>query len=219
MISSASDDNRKVGDLCSMSRVARSSTANFYAISGRHFSSAGFPVQKALRANRCANAECFEVPAIDAKANSAAIHFHIQRDRRDSTFYPTKALSLTSSAISLIKRGAVSAQYQTYKVAYKRLSHREREKVVAYRAMICSANQDVPFMTFGFYVLTMTFAATHRAVSDRACSLTQAEYRIEWRKRLGFVPLPALVRWPIDGTSSAWINSFRRRGRPQMYSR
>ena len=40
----------------------------------------------------------FEVPEIDLKSNSAALGFHVQRDRRNSTFYPTKGTLIDFTA-------------------------------------------------------------------------------------------------------------------------
>jgi hypothetical protein len=68
----------------------------------------------------------FEVPAIDAKANSAAIHFHIQRDRRDSTFYPTKGTLVDVIGNFFDQAWAVSVNIKPTKWLTT-LSHRERE--------------------------------------------------------------------------------------------
>ncbi|HJU56326.1 MAG TPA: BamA/TamA family outer membrane protein, partial [Pyrinomonadaceae bacterium] len=60
----------------------------------------------------------FEVPEIDLKSNSAALGFHVQRDRRDSTFYPTKGSLLDFTADFFDQAWGSRRQYQTYKIAY-----------------------------------------------------------------------------------------------------
>jgi hypothetical protein len=117
----------------------------------------------------------FEIPPIDAKANSAAIHFHIQRDRRDSTFYPTKGTLFDVIGNFFDQAWGSKRQYQTYKISYNGFRTVKEKQVLAYRGMICSANQSVPFMIFAFLASTMTSAAHGGTVPEPSHVRTQAE--------------------------------------------
>jgi hypothetical protein len=135
----------------------------------------------------------FEVPAIDAKANSAAIHFHVQRDRRDSTFYPTKGTLVDVIGNFFDQSWGSKRQYQTYKLAYNGFRTVKEKQVLAYRAMICSANQNVPFYDLCFYGFDNDIRGyTAGEFQNRRMFATQAEYRVELRKRLGVVAFGGL---------------------------
>ena len=130
----------------------------------------------------------FEIPEIDRKSNSAALGLHIQRDRRDSTFYPTKGTLIDFTADFFDQVWGSRREYQTYKVAYNGFRQVRPGQIFAYRAMGCSANGSVPFYDlclFGFNSDLRGY--TTGEFQNRRMFATQAEYRIQLPKRLGLV--------------------------------
>lgn len=146
----------------------------------------------------------FEIPEIDFKANSAALGFHVQRDRRDSTFYPTKGSLFDFTGDFFDQVWGSRREYQTYKIAYNEFRQLAPRQVFAYRAMGCSANGSVPFYDlclFGFNSDLRGY--TTGEFQNRRMFATQAEYRIELPKRLGLVAFGG-----VGGTARRW-NEFR----------
>ena len=129
----------------------------------------------------------FEVPDIDRKSNLAALGFHLQRDRRDSTFYPTKGSLFDFTSDFFDQVWGSRREYQTYKIAYNGFQEIKPRQVFAYRAMACSANGSVPFYDLCLYGLNSDLRGyTTGEFQNRRMFATQAEYRLSWRKRLGF---------------------------------
>jgi hypothetical protein len=130
----------------------------------------------------------FEVPQIDLKSTSAALGFHIQRDRRNNTFYPTKGTLFDFTADFFDQAWGSRRQYQTYKIAYNGFREVGDRQVFAYRAMGCTANGSVPFYDLCLYGFNSDVRGyTTGQFQNRRMFATQAEYRLDWRKRLGFV--------------------------------
>jgi hypothetical protein len=130
----------------------------------------------------------FEVPEIDFRSNSAALGFHLQRDRRDSTFYPTKGSLLDFTGDFFDQAWGSRREYQTYKMAYNGFSQIGTRQVFAYRATACSANGSVPFYDLCLFGANNDLRGyTTGQFQNRRMFATQAEYRIELRKRLGVV--------------------------------
>jgi Omp85 superfamily domain len=130
----------------------------------------------------------FEVPEIDLKSNSAALGFHIQRDRRNSTYYPTKGTLFDFTADFFDQTWGSRREYQTYKIAYNGFHEVASRRVFAYRAMACSANGSVPFYDLCMYGFNSDVRGyTTGEFQNRRMFAAQAEYRLDWRKRLGFV--------------------------------
>lgn len=130
----------------------------------------------------------FEVPEIDLNSNSAALGFHVQRDRRDSTFYPTKGSLFDFTSDFFDQAWGSRREYQTYKISYNGFHEMRPRQVFAYRAMGCTANGSVPFYDlclFGFNSDIRGY--TTGQFQNRRMFAAQAEYRIDWKKRLGFV--------------------------------
>src|SRR5215204_5190626 len=130
----------------------------------------------------------FEIPAIDLKSNSAALGLHLQRDRRDSTFYPTKGDLFDFTSDFFDQVWGSRREYQVYKVGYNGYREVAKRQVLAYRAMACSANGSVPFYDlclFGFNNDLRGY--TTGEFQNRRMFAGQGEYRLDWRKRLGFV--------------------------------
>ena len=146
----------------------------------------------------------FEIPAIDLKSNSAALGLHLQRDRRDSTFYPTRGSLIDFTGDFFDQVWGSRREYQTYKVAYNGFHQLAPRQVLAYRSMVCSANGSVPFYDlclFGFNSDLRGY--TTGEFQNRRMFATQAEYRIELPKRLGLVAFGG-----VGGTARRW-NEFR----------
>jgi hypothetical protein len=128
----------------------------------------------------------FEVPEIDIRSNSVALGFHVQRDLRDSTFYATKGNLFDFTADFFDQAWGSRREYQVYKIAYNSFHELAPRQVLAYRAMVCSANGSVPFYDlclFGFNNDLRGY--TTGEFQNRRMFAGQAEYRVELRKRLG----------------------------------
>jgi hypothetical protein len=146
----------------------------------------------------------FEIPEIDLNSNSAALGFHLQRDQRDSTFYPRKGSLFDFTADFFDQVWGSRREYQTYKIAYNGFHTLAARQVLAYRSMACSANGSVPFYDlclFGFNSDLRGY--TTGEFQNRRMFATQAEYRIELPKRLGLVAFGG-----VGGTARRW-SEFR----------
>ena len=149
----------------------------------------------------------FEVPAIDLKSNSAALGFHLQRDRRDSTFYPTKGTLFDFTSDFFDQAWGSRREYQVYKAGYNGYREVANRQVLAYRAMACSANGNVPFYDlclFGFNNDVRGYATGE--FQNRRMFAAQAEYRLDWRRRVGFVAFGG-----VGGVARKW-GDFRMDG-------
>ena len=149
----------------------------------------------------------FEVPEIDLRSNSAALGFHIQRDRRNSTFYPTKGTLINFTADFFDQLWGSRREYQSYKISYDGFREVAPRHVLAYRAMGCTANGNVPFYDlclFGFNNDIRGY--TTGQFQNRRMFAAQAEYRLDWRKRLGFAAFGG-----VGGVAKNW-GDFRMDG-------
>jgi Omp85 superfamily domain len=130
----------------------------------------------------------FVVPDIDARSNSAALGFHLQRDRRDHTFYSRTGSLFDFTADFFDQAWGSRREYQTYKIAYNGFRPIADRQVFAYRAMACSANGSVPFYDLCLYGFGADLRGyTTGEFQNRRMFATQAEYRLELPKRLGLV--------------------------------
>ncbi len=146
----------------------------------------------------------FEIPAIDIKSTSAALGFHVQRDLRDSTFYPTKGSLFDFTGDFFDQAFGSRREYQTYKIAYNGFHEMAKRQVFAYRVMACSANGSVPFYDLCLFGYNNDLRGyTTGQFQNRRMFASQAEYRLEWRKRLGFVAFGGL-----GGVARTW-SDFR----------
>jgi hypothetical protein len=149
----------------------------------------------------------FEIPEIDLKSKSVAIGFHIQRDRRNSTFYPTKGSLFDFTADFFDQAWGSRRQYQTYKIAYNGFHEVATRQVLAYRAMGCSANGSVPFYDLCLYGFNSDVRGyTTGQFQNRRMFAAQGEYRLDWRKRLGFTAFGG-----VGGVARNW-GDFRTDG-------
>jgi outer membrane protein assembly factor BamA len=146
----------------------------------------------------------FEIPNIDRNTISAALGIHIQHDKRDSTFYPRKGSLLDITGDFFAKGLGSRRQYQTYKVSYAGYHSLDPKQVLAYRGMICSANQNVPFYDLCLYGTQSNLRGyTGGEFQNRRQFATQAEYRRELKGRFGVVAFGGL-----GGIARRW-NEFR----------
>jgi len=142
----------------------------------------------------------FVVPAIDIKSNSAALGFHVQRDLRDSTFYPTKGTLLDFTGDFFDQAWGSRREYQTYKIAYNGFRQVKTGQVFAYRAMACSANGSVPFYDLCLFGYNSDLRGyTTGQFQNRRMFATQAEYRVELKKRLGLAAFGG-----VGGVARRW---------------
>ncbi|MBV9958246.1 MAG: BamA/TamA family outer membrane protein [Acidobacteria bacterium] len=149
----------------------------------------------------------FQVPEIDLKSNSAALGLHLQRDTRNSTFYPTRGTLLDFTADFFDQSVGSRREYQSYKLAYNGFREVAKRQVFAYRAMGCSANGSVPFYDLCLYGFNSDVRGyTTGEFQNRRMFAAQAEYRIDWRKRLGFVGFAG-----VGGVARNW-SDFRMDG-------
>ena len=142
----------------------------------------------------------FEIPAIDLRSNSAALGVHIQRDLRDSSFYPTKGSVFDFTADFFDQAWGSRREYQSYKIAYNGFREIAQRQVLGYRLMGCSANGSVPFYDLCLYGFNNDLRGyTTGQFQNRRMLATQAEYRLEWQKRLGFVAFGG-----VGGIARTW---------------
>jgi len=146
----------------------------------------------------------FQIPPLDVRSNSAAIGMHLQRDLRDSTFYPTKGSLFDFTDDFFDQAWGSRREYQTYKIGYNGFREIVPGQVFAYRLMGCSANGIVPFYDLCLYGFNSDLRGyTTGQFQNRRMFATQGEYRLTWQKRLGFVAFGG-----VGGTARTW-SEFR----------
>jgi len=146
----------------------------------------------------------FEIPPIDLQSTTVALGFHILRDKRDSTFYPTKGSLFETTADFFDESLGSKRQYQNYKVEYNAYHSVGTKQVIAYRGMICSANQNVPFYDLCLFGVNNDLRGyTGGEFQNRRMFATQAEYRRELKGRFGMVAFGG-----VGGIANRW-NAFR----------
>ena len=142
----------------------------------------------------------FVIPEIDLKSTSAALGFHVQRDRRNSTFYPTSGTLFDFTGDFFDQAWGSRREYQTYKVAFNGFRQMADKQVFAYRAMACSANGSVPFYDLCLYGFNSDLRGyTTGEFQNRRMFASQAEYRFELPKRLGLVAFAG-----VGGVAGRW---------------
>jgi len=146
----------------------------------------------------------FEIPAIDLQATTVAIGIHVQRDLRDSTFYPTKGTLFNLTGDFFDQAWGSKRQYQTYKLSYSGYRALGEKQVFAYTGMICSANQNVPFYDLCFYGTNNYLRGyTGGEFQNRRMFATQAEFRRKLKGRFGLVAFGG-----VGSVARRW-NEFR----------
>jgi hypothetical protein len=129
-----------------------------------------------------------DVPApiqeVQFKLPVAALGLHIQRDTRESQFYPRTGSVFDTKLYSSNQRVGALFTYQDYAVAFQQFFKLGEKQVLAYRVKACAVNGRAPF----FAVCSLGNAADLRGYPagryrDRRMLVGQAEYRREiwWR--------------------------------------
>jgi hypothetical protein len=141
----------------------------------------------------------FEIPPIDLKSTTAAIGFHIQRDTRDSTFYPRRGSLLDFKGDFFAKALGSNRNYQTYGLSYNGFRSLGKSQVLAYRASLCSVSDSAPFFDLCFYGARSDIRGyTAGEFQNRRMFAAQAEFRQElpfWRLGVvGFAGFGGIAR-------------------------
>jgi hypothetical protein len=130
----------------------------------------------------------FQIPSIDLQSTTAAIGFHIQRDVRDSTFYPRRGSLFDIKADFFAKPLGSNRDYQTYGVSYNGYRSIGDREVIAYRGVVCSVSDNTPFFDLCLYGARSDIRGyTAGEFQDHRMFAFQAEYRRELFWRLGAV--------------------------------
>ena len=146
----------------------------------------------------------FEIPTIDLRSTTVALGFRVQRDTTKGSFYPKKGSLFNATADFFDQSLGSRRQYQNYKVSYNSYNAIGTKQVLAYRGMICSANQSVPFYDLCLFGVSNDLRGyTGGQFQNRRMFATQAEYRRELPKRLGVVAFGG-----IGSVARRW-NEFR----------
>jgi hypothetical protein len=146
----------------------------------------------------------FQIPDIDIQSTTIALGIHVQRDLRDSTFYPRKGSIFNWTGDFFDQSWGSKRQYQTYKLQYNKYHAMAEKQVLAYRGMICSANQNVPFYDLCFFGTNNDLRSyTGGEFQNRRMFATQAEFRQELKGRFGVVAFGG-----VGGIARRW-NEFR----------
>ena len=128
------------------------------------------------------------IPDLGLKSTTAAIGFHVQRDLRDSTFYPRKGSLLDFKADFFAKALGSNRTYQTYSLSYNGYHSMGQKGVLAYRGVACSASERTPFFDLCLYGARSDIRGyTAGEFQNHRMLAAQAEYRHELFWRLGFV--------------------------------
>ncbi|HRI04840.1 MAG TPA: BamA/TamA family outer membrane protein [Pyrinomonadaceae bacterium] len=145
----------------------------------------------------------FVIPAVDLKSTTAAIGFHVQRDLRDNSFYPTKGSIWDFKGDFFAKALGSNRTYQTYKASYNGYKSIGKDQVLAYRGMACSVSDTTPFFDLCLYGGSDLRGYATGQFQDRRMFATQVEYRRELIWRLGFVAFGG-----VGGVAKHW-SDFR----------
>ena len=144
----------------------------------------------------------FEIPEIDLKTVSSSLGFHVQRDKRDNSFYPKKGSLFNFTADFFDEWLGSRREYQAYKVSYNGYREVAKKQVLAYRGMMCSSNGSVPFYDLCLYGTDSDVRGyTGGQFQNRRMFATQAEYRLELPKRFGLVAFGG-----VGGVEQSWKN-------------
>lgn len=127
-----------------------------------------------------------EIPPRDVEATVASLGLRVQRDSRDSQFYP-RAGGFTDATLDFAAPTFGSdREFDSYEIAHQGYHGIGDENVIAYRAAVCAVSGDAPF--YGLCKLGNSKDIRGYAVGvyqDRRMAVGQVEYRRELPWRLG----------------------------------
>ena len=142
----------------------------------------------------------FEIPAIDLRSTTSAIGFHVQQDRRDNSFYPTKGWLWNVKGDFFAKALGSDRTYQTYGANFNGYRSIGKGQVLAYRGSVCSVSETAPFFDLCFYGSNSDLRGyTAGQFQNRRMFATQAEYRRDLVWRLGVVGFAG-----VGGVARTW---------------
>jgi hypothetical protein len=127
-----------------------------------------------------------QIPRVVFDVRTAVLGLHIQRDTRDSTFYPRKGslLDLQVDPYSEIWGGDFN--YQVYSIAYNKYIGLDDRQVLAFRGYGRFTAGDVPFFHLCLFGTGSDLRGyTGGQYRDRMMLAAQAEYRLELPWRFG----------------------------------
>ena len=127
----------------------------------------------------------FVIPDLDLKSITSAIGFHVQRDTRDSTFYPRRGMLFDLKGDFFMKAIGSNRNYQTYGASYNGYRSLSKTQVLAYRGSLCQVSDNAPFFDVCFYGSKSDIRGyTAGQFQNRRLFAAQAEFRQElpfWR--------------------------------------
>ncbi len=128
------------------------------------------------------------IDPVELKSTTSSIGFHIQRDLRDSQFYPK--MGTLTDVVADFFQGTFGSDfsYQSYTFAFNKYSGFSPRQVLAFRIFGCATAGHVPFYDLcllGMHNDVRGYKAGR--YRDKLMLTTQAEYRLELPKRFGIV--------------------------------
>jgi len=129
-----------------------------------------------------------QIPQAAFDVQTAVLGLHIQRDTRDSTFYPRKGslLDLKIDPYSEIWGGDFN--YQVYSFVYNKYISLDNRQVLAFRGYSRFTAGDVPFFDLCLFGMGGDLRGyTGGQYRDRMMLATQTEYRLELPLKFGLV--------------------------------
>ena len=142
----------------------------------------------------------FIIPPIDLTSTTASLGFHVQRDLRDNTFYPTKGSFWNIKADFFGKSIGSNRTYQTYRADYNGYKTMRKGHVLAYRTSLCSVSDKSPFYDLCLYGASSDLRGyTAGKFQDQRMFASQAEYRAELPYRFGLVGFAG-----VGGVAQRW---------------
>jgi outer membrane protein assembly factor BamA len=129
-----------------------------------------------------------ELPEQDLQLKTAALGLRVQRDSRDSQFYPHRGSFFDTQLDFFDAALGGDRKYQSYEVSFQGYNSIGSKNVIAYRGAVCSSAGDVPF--YDLCLLGNSKDLRGYAIGqyrDRRMLVGQVEYRRELFWRLGAV--------------------------------
>ncbi len=129
-----------------------------------------------------------DLPDPDASVRSAALGLRVQRDSRDSTFYPRTGSVFDTKLDFFDSAFGSQRDYQDLEVSYQGYHGVGPKDVIAYRATVCASTGDAPFYAvcmFGQAQDIRGYAVGE--YQDRRMLVGQVEYRRDLFWRFGGV--------------------------------
>ena len=146
----------------------------------------------------------FVIPDLDVQATTVALGFHVQRDLRNSTFFPTKGSLFDLTGDFFDQAWGSKRQYQVYKLSLNKYRAVNKKTVAAFRGVVCSANQSVPFYDLCLFGMNNDLRGyTAGEFQNRRMFAGQAEVRRHLKGRFGAVAFGG-----VGGIAHRW-NEFR----------